>query len=71
MKKILIISGCLPIWAQIENKLKDNDIHIVTNNLEVKDNMRMKYLNTYQDLEPILNFKETNIYDKPKSKFHK
>ena len=41
------------------------------NNIEVKDNMRKQYLNTYQDLEPLLKISETTFYDKPKSKFHK
>lgn len=71
MKKILIIGGDLPINAQIQKAIKEQDLDIVVNNIEVKDTMRKQYLNTYQDLEPLLEFSETKIYEKPKSKFHK
>ncbi len=71
MKKILIIGADLPINAQIQKAIKEQDLDIVVNNIEVKDTMRKQYLNTYQDLEPLLEFSETKIYEKPKSKFHK
>ena len=71
MKKILIIGADLPINAQIQEAIKEQDLDIVVNNIEVKDDMRKQYLNTYQDLEPLLEFSETKIYEKPKSKFHK
>ena len=71
MKKILIIGADLPINAQIQKVIKEQDLDIVVNNIEVKDTMRKQYLNTYQDLEPLLEFSETKIYEKPKSKFHK
>ena len=71
MKKILIIGADLPINAQIQKVIKEQDLDIVVNNIEVKDNIRKQYLNTYQDLEPLLEFSETKIYEKPKSKFHK
>jgi hypothetical protein len=51
--------------------LKDEDLDIFVNNIELKDNMRKSYLETFEDLEPILKFSETKFYDKPKSKFHK
>jgi hypothetical protein len=71
MKKILIIGADISIGAQIAQKIKDEDLDIVVNNVEIKDSMRLKYLNTYKDLEPILKFTETKFYDKQKSKFHK
>ena len=71
MKKILIIGADLPINAQIQKAIKEQDLDIVVNNIEVKDNMRKSYLETFEDLEPILKFSETKFYDKPKSKFHK
>ena len=71
MKKILIIGADLPINAQIQKVIKEQDFDIVVNNIEVKDNIRKQYLNTYQDLEPLLKISETTFYDKPKSKFHK
>lgn len=71
MKKILIISADLSINAQIQKVIKEQDLDIVVNNIEVKDTIRKQYLNTYQDLEPLLEFSETKNYEKPKSKFHK
>ena len=71
MKKILIIGADLPINAQIQKAIKEQDLDIVVNNIEVKDNIRKQYLNTYQDLEPLLKISETTFYDKQKSKFHK
>ena len=71
MKKVLIVGANIPIGAQIAKLLKDEDLDIVVNNIEVKDNMRKSYLETFEDLEPILKFSETKFYDKPKSKFHK
>ena len=71
MKKILIIGADLPINAQIQKVIKEQDLDIVVNNIEVKDNMRKSYLETIEDLDPILKFSETKFYDKPKSKFHK
>ena len=71
MKKILIIGADLPINAQIQKVIKEQDLDIVVNNIEVKDNIRKQYLNTYQDLEPLLKISETTFYDKPKSKIHK
>ena len=71
MKKILIIGADLPINAQIQKVIKEQDLDIVVNNIEVKDNIRKQYLNTYQDLEPLLKISKTTFYDKPKSKFHK
>ncbi len=71
MKKVLIVGANIPMGAQIAKLLKDEDLDIVVNNIEVKDNMRKSYLETFEDLEPILKFSETKFYDKPKSKFHK
>ena len=71
MKKVLIVGAGIPMGAQIARLLKDEDLDIVVNNLEVKDSMRKRYLETFEDLEPILKFSETKFYDKPKSKFHK
>ena len=71
MKKVLIVGANIQIGAQIAKLLKEQDLDIVVNNIEVKDNIRKQYLNTYQDLEPLLKISETTFYDKPKSKFHK
>ena len=71
MNKVLIVGADIPMGAQIARLLKDEDLDIVVNNLEVKDSMRKRYLETFEDLEPILKFSETKFYDKPKSKFHK
>ena len=71
MKKVLIVGANIPMGAQIAKLLKDEDLDIVVNNIEVKDNMIKSYLETFEDLEPILKFSETKFYDKPKSKFHK
>ena len=71
IKKVLIVGANIPMGAQIAKLLKDEDLDIVVNNIEVKDNMRKSYLETFEDLEPILKFSETKFYDKPKSKFHK
>lgn len=71
MKKALIVGADIPMGAQISRLLKDEDLDIVVNNIEVKDTMRKRYLETFEDLEPILKFSETKFYDKPKSKYHK
>ena len=71
MKKVLIVGANIQIGAQIAKLLKEQDLDIVVNNIEVKDNMRKSYLETFEDLEPILKFSETKFYDKPKTKFHK
>ena len=71
MKKVLIVGADIPMGAQIARLLKDEDLDIVINNIEVKDSMRKHYLQNFEYLEPILKFSETNFYDKPKSKFHK
>lgn len=71
MKKVLIVGADIPMGAQIARLLKDEDLDIVVNNLEVNDSMRKRYLETFEDLEPLLKFSETKFYDKPKSKYHK
>lgn len=71
MKKVLIVGADIPIGTQIAKLLKDEDLDIVVNNIEIKDSMRKQYLDNFEDLEPILKFNETKFYDKSKSKFHK
>lgn len=69
MKKVILV-GDIPMDAQIEKVFKEQNVEVV-NNLEIKNSMRKQYLQTFEDLEPILKFSETAFYEKPKSKYHK
>jgi len=55
----------------VEIMERDMGIIIVNNNHEIKNSMREQYLLDNPDIDNILKFSETKIYDKPKSKYHK
>lgn len=50
MKKVLIVGADIPMGAQIAKLLKDENLDVVVNNIEVKNSMRKQYLETFEDL---------------------
>ena len=71
MKKVLIVGADIPMGAQIEKAIEGQGVEIVTNNHEIKNLMRERYLQTEYLLEPLPKFEETKFYEKSKSKYHK
>lgn len=72
MKKVLIIGANLPMLEQVEKAAENQDVTIVINNHEVKDNMRQRYLeeNILYEVSPKFTT-TTTLFEKSKSKFHK
>lgn len=70
MKKVLIVGADIPMGAQIAKSMKEREIVIVE-----KQNPFESEPILIRNIYPILNDKlDTNflnIYEKPKSKFHK
>jgi len=71
MKKILLVGADTFMIAHIEKVLENQDVNIVVNNHEVKDNMRERYLEEDVLYKPSPEFYKPVFFDKPKSKFHK
>jgi hypothetical protein len=71
MKKVAIIGGHPSLTSKIEQILKERDLDIVVNNLDVKNELRKRALQDSKSLEQVLTVSERQFHIKPTSKYHK